>query len=213
VEYHLERELRLLTEPEHKSLYAWAINEIDAQGRQRGGDQIPWQWTLSFTAMSCMLGDSIDIRQRLQFFKTAPTSPETASPLPEIVQRQIIRIQLRPGSPWDDDPFRQTTFSMFGTDRAIKNFQLEVHPLASPTEQEHCRAWGSVSYTTDVDFRKHTEDDCIIFHFFVRPETFACYEAKIARGSVDEIVQVGGRLLLGVESFDLYSQREDPDQR
>ena len=29
MDFHLERGLRLHTEPEDKSLYAWAINEID----------------------------------------------------------------------------------------------------------------------------------------------------------------------------------------
>ena len=47
VDFHLERGLRLHTKPEHKNLYSWAINEIDAQGQQIGDDQIPWGWTLS----------------------------------------------------------------------------------------------------------------------------------------------------------------------
>jgi hypothetical protein len=29
----------------------------------------------------------------------------------------------------------ETAFSMFGTDRAIKDFLLEIHPLADPAEQ------------------------------------------------------------------------------
>lgn len=49
MEFHLDYGLQLQTEPEHKSLYKWAINEIDAQGRQIGHDQIPWEWTLHFT--------------------------------------------------------------------------------------------------------------------------------------------------------------------
>jgi hypothetical protein len=48
VDFHLERGLRLHTDPEHKSLYSWAINEIDDQGQQIGRDQIPWPWTLYF---------------------------------------------------------------------------------------------------------------------------------------------------------------------
>lgn len=33
MDYHLERTLRLHTEPEHKSLYKRAINEFDADGK------------------------------------------------------------------------------------------------------------------------------------------------------------------------------------
>lgn len=179
--FHLERGLRLHSEPEHKSLYNWAINEIDAKGRQIGHDQIPWDWTLHFTATSCVLGDSIDIKSQFQM-------EETLLP-PEIVQRQVIRARLHPGSPRDDgEYFRETTFSMFGTDRAIKSFQLDIHPIADPAEQESCKAWGSVSYTSEIDFRDETVDDCIVFYLFVKPETFARYAAKIAHGSVDEMI-------------------------
>jgi hypothetical protein len=55
VRFHLKRSLRLLTAPQHKSLYSWAICEIDAEGHQVGGDQIPCQWTLGFAATSCVL--------------------------------------------------------------------------------------------------------------------------------------------------------------
>jgi hypothetical protein len=194
VDFHLERGLRLHTEPEHKSLYNWAINEIDAQGQQIGHDQIPWIWTLHFTATSCELDDSIDIESPFQMQETTPAPPK-------IAQRQVIRLQLRPGSPRHDrDYSRETTFSMFGTDRAIKNFQLDIHPIADPTEQESCRAWGSVSFTAEFDFRHETIDDGIVFYLFVKPETFARYGAKIAHGLVDEMI-------LSVKSVDgFYSE-------
>jgi hypothetical protein len=183
VDFHLERGLRLNTEPEHKSLYKWAINEIDAQGQQIGRDQIPWEWSFNFTATSCELCDGIDISSKFQVVKETTPAP------PEIVQRQVIRVQLRPGRPLDDDDyFRETTFSMFGTDRAIKSFQLDIHPIADPAEQESCRAWGSVSYTAEVDFTNETTDDCIVFYLFVKPETFARYGAKIAHGLVTEMI-------------------------
>ena len=136
---------------------------------------------MHFTATSCVLRDGIDIESQLQM-------EETMLPA-EIVQRQVIQAQLRPGSLRDDGHyFRETTFSMFGTDRAIKSFQLDIHPIADPAEQESCRAWGSVSYTTEIDFRDEKVDDCIVFSLFVKPETFARYAVKIAHGSVDEII-------------------------
>jgi hypothetical protein len=174
VDFHLERGLRLHTEPEHKNLYKWAIQEIDAQGKQLGRDQIPWQWTLYFTATSCVLTDSIEIESKFQ--------SDESSPAPrEIAQRQHIRVRLRPGCPWDEgDYFRETTFSMFGTDRTIKNFDLNIYPIADPAEQESCSAWGSVSYTTEIDFRDETTDDCVVFYLYVMPDTFARYGAKVA---------------------------------
>lgn len=185
MDFHLERGLRLHAESELKNLYSWAINEIDAEGQPVGGDQIPWVWTLRFTATSCVLGDGIEINK----FNTGKNRPG----LPEIRQSEVIRVQLRPGSLRDDkNCFRQTTFSMFGTDRAIKNFQLDIQPLDDPSEQEHCRAWGTVSYTSEADFRHETVDDCIIFYLSVKPETFARYAAKISHGAVDEMVFSAG---------------------
>jgi hypothetical protein len=132
VDFHLTRGLRLHTNPKHKNLYKWAIVEIDAKGHQIGRDQIPWQWTLNFTATSCVLGDSIEIKS-----KTAP-SPR------EVEQRQVIQVKLRAGSPRDDADFlRKTTFSMFGTARSIQSFQLDIHAIADPAEHENCSAWGS----------------------------------------------------------------------
>jgi hypothetical protein len=175
VDFHLTRSLRLHTTPEHKNLYKWAINEIDAKGHQIGSDQIPWRWTLNFTATSCVLGDSIEI--------------ESNAPAPcKIAQSQVIRVKLRPGTARGDDLFRGTTFSMFGTDRSIQSFELDIHPIAAPAEQESCTAWGSVSYTAEIDFRNETPDDCIFFYMFVKPDTFGRYAAKIAHGLVDEMI-------------------------
>jgi hypothetical protein len=188
VDFHLEHGLRLHTEPEHKGLYKWAINEIDAQGQQIGDDQIPWVWSLYFTATSCALGDNIEIDSQFQTNETTPKPPE-------IVHRQVIRVRLRPGNPRDDDDyFRQTTYSMFGTKRAIKSFQLDIQPTDNSAEQESCKAWGSVSYTSEIDFRNETTDDCIIFYLFVKPETFARYAAKVAHGLVDEMILRVGRV-------------------
>jgi hypothetical protein len=178
--FHLERGLRFHIESEYKRLYGWAIQEIDAQGKQIGGDQIPWSWTLYFTGTSCGLADSVEIESQRQKDGAAPAAP--------IEQRQHISVRLRPSRPFEDgDPSRQTTFSMFGTDRVIKNFDLDIYPIVDPTKEESCSAWGSVSQTTEIDFRHVTLNDVVGFHLFVKPDTFARYAAKVAHGLVDDI--------------------------
>lgn len=177
----MEHRLRLHTDPKHKNLYAWAINEIDAHGQPIGSDQIPWPWSLHFTAASSALGDGIKIKSEKQIEKNASPVP------PKIAQEQVIRVKLQPGGRrWNDED--ETTFSMFGTERTIKNFELEIHPISDFAEHESCSAWGSVSYDFEVDFRHETTDDCIVFYLYVKPETFARYGAKIAHGLVDEII-------------------------
>jgi hypothetical protein len=106
----------------------------------------------------------------------------TASTPSEIVKGQVIRAKLRPGG---RDP--DTRFSMFGTDRTIQSFHLEINAITEPGQQESCSAVGIVSYTAEVDFRDETEEDCLYFTLYLKPETFAHYAAKIAQGSVDEM--------------------------
>ena len=179
MDFNLTRGLRLHTKPDDENLDSWAINEIDAQGQQIGDNQIPWFASLYFTATSCVLRDSIEINQ------TKPERLEVALP-------QVIQVQLRPGI-WrndvDADFYRRMTFSMFGTDRSIQSFGLDIHPIADSAEQESCKAWGSVSYTSETaDFRNETTDDCIVFSMYLKPKTFARYAAKIAHGLVDEMI-------------------------
>ena len=133
MEYHLERGLRLHTKPEYKSLYGWAINEVDAQDQQIGHDQIPWPWSLYFTATSCVLRDGIEIRLQ---YKNHEATPE-----PEIAQRQLIRVQLRPND--HEDYFRRTTYSMFGTDRA--GFDVYLLDLRGYGKRQPSQGDGSAS--------------------------------------------------------------------
>jgi hypothetical protein len=77
---------------------------------------------------------------------------------------------------------------MFGTGRAIKSFQLDIHPITDPAKDEYCTAWGSVSYTTDIDFRNETTDDCIVFYMFVKPDTFNRFAEMVASRAVDEMI-------------------------
>lgn len=180
MDFHLSRDLRLHTEPKYKNLYSWAIYEVDANGSRVGDDQIPWEWSLHFTATSCTLVDNVDMESDLQ--------EELAQGSSKVKQRQLIRAPLNPGRSWEDeDSFRHTQFSMFGTDRTIHSFELMIYAIADPAERERCTAWGTVSYTSELDFRTETQDDSIIFYLFVKPETFARYAAKVAHGLVNEI--------------------------
>jgi hypothetical protein len=186
MDYHLDYGLRLHTEPKYKSLYSWAINEVDADGSPIGRDLIPWRWTLFFSATSCVLTNRLEI--------AAPFSlkGESEEP-PRIEVDQVIQLTLRPGARRKGKFRDDVTFSMFGTKRAVRDFTLEIRRLHDSAEAECCSAWGSVSYTTEIDFRNETADDCICFYLAVKPETFARYVALIDRGAIDDIFfSVGG---------------------
>lgn len=179
--YHLDYRLRLHTEPKYKSLYGWAINEIEADGSPVDRDQIPWRWTLGFSATSCVLTNRLEI--------AAPFSLNGESEdAPRIEIDQVIRMTLRPGVQRNGEIVDDVTFSMFGTKRAIRDFTLEIRPLNDSAQAEQCNAWGSVAYTTEIDFRNKTSEDCIWFYLSVKPETFAHYAELIDRGTVDDVL-------------------------
>ena len=63
LDYHLERKLRFKTNSEHNSLYSWSVVELDELREQVGEDQIPWAWTLYFTATEIVLHDDLEIQE------------------------------------------------------------------------------------------------------------------------------------------------------
>jgi hypothetical protein len=83
--------------------------------------------------------------------------------------------------------FGNLTFSMFGTGRTIKRFELHIERLKNENEPERCMTWGCVSYTSEVDFRNETTEDCLIFMMYLSPRRFAAYAEKIASSAVDEV--------------------------
>ena len=179
MEQHIDRRVILSTESEYKNLYSWSLHELDAEGQKIDRDQIPWAWTLYFTATELALSDTLKIE---------PDYRSDGDSLSAVRERQNIWAKLTPGDPWDRHSFRSTAYSMFGTDRTISSFELFIERLEGDEEQERCMAWGSVSYTFDNDFRDETTDDSIVFHLYVRPETFARYAAKVSASEVDEAV-------------------------
>lgn len=181
LKYQLDRRLRLLTEPEHKSLYSWAILEVDERGQVLGRDQIPWVWTLTFTATEVVLGDILNL-------KDGEKTEGRVDSWSERSQSRVIRCKMRPGdSHSDKDWFRRTTYKMFGTDRILQQFQLDITALDTEEEDEECRAWGFVAYEYR-DIRTQSDDDMVGFNLQVKPATFARYAQRIAEGSADEIV-------------------------
>ena len=179
MEHHIDRRVILSSESEYKNLYPWSLQELDAEGKKISRDQIPWEWTLYFTATELALSDTLRIETD---YRSEDNNQNT------VRERQNIRAKLTPGDPWDHRRFHSTAYSMFGTDRMISSFELFIEKLEGEEERERCTVWGSVSYTTEVDFRDETTDDALVFHLYVRPETFARYAAKVGAAEVNEAV-------------------------
>lgn len=63
MDYHLENEVLLSEKSKYKSLYSWSLQEFNKEGRQIGADQIPWEWSLYFTASELRHDHSININR------------------------------------------------------------------------------------------------------------------------------------------------------
>lgn len=116
-----------------------------------------------------------------------------AEPYPQrLTDDRLIRAQLRPSVFGDENDWRRRKprFSMFGTNRVIEEFVLDIRPSNAEGREhaEGCWVRGGVSYTSeDGDFRQRTEQDVLVFTLTVRPDAFALYAAMITQVAVTDL--------------------------
>lgn len=180
MDHHLNRRVVLSEDPQFKNLYKWSLQELDEDGAKIGRDLISWDWGLDFTATELSYSDGLTIEPD---YTSDDEEPKNVSR-----NRRHIRAKLRPGSPHEWHRNRQTSYSMFGTDRTDIAFELILEPLAEGEKQERCRVWGSVSYTMDIDFRDETTDDAVVFYLYVTPDAFERYVSTVKAAQVDQAV-------------------------
>jgi hypothetical protein len=188
--FHLDGRVVLRTDPEYKNLYSWMLQEFDANGKQVGRDWVPWDCDLYFTASDLRVNDTIAIEPTHTF----GMEPDGGK---RVRQRHSISATLHPGDSRRPERRRrcEPSYSMFGTNREISDIGLHIETLGEGETEERCVALGSVSYTADFDFRDETQPDFIVFHLYVRPETFARYIEKLNSGAVDEVVFRSSKVL------------------
>ncbi|MFC3166944.1 hypothetical protein [Paracoccus fontiphilus] len=167
---NIDRSLRLVTKDQNEKTYDWAIIEVDDEGQQSSPELKPWRWTLGFTATEIsVISETVVNEERGR-------SDDYARQREEIHHGQRINAKLVPES--SDDffhPREATTYRMFGTDRVIKNFDLEIIPLENEDEKESCYAVGYPSYTAEIDFVNEYFSDYVSFVIKVKPSTFSQY--------------------------------------
>jgi hypothetical protein len=179
LEYHIDNRVILSEDTKFKNLYQWCLQEHDDEGNEVGRNQIPWEWTLYFTATELIFEDRITIDSSVLQGEDKPTKPAR--------MQQSIRAKLRPGHPQEGE-FDKVRFSMLGTQRLIRVFELHILKLPDTELQERCEVLSSVSHSFELDFRDETTDDNVVFILFVRPDTFARYSQAIIAGEVDEAI-------------------------
>lgn len=166
MEFHTDHEVRLNDTSEHKSLYQWSLQEVSKEGAKIGIEQIPWPWSLYFTAHRLEYSRIIELEK--------PDDSASDNPLPRSSREtEVIYARLRSGFAKDGKTLEdEVRFSMFGTRRAVDDFSLRIIRLDSAGGHEKCHVWGCVSYTSEVDFSDETVDDMVEISIVLSPERF-----------------------------------------
>jgi hypothetical protein len=167
---HLDHRIRLGTESEYKSLYAWFLEEVGADGNRVGSPVIPWPWTLNF-----MVGD-LSVSTRVERGRL-----DDGVGVKEVVHGKLVPVTWRRMK----GPARPVRYSMLGTARPVENLLLYIEPTATEDAEEACSLWGAVSYTSEVDFVDETEPDTIQVTLSVRPSRFLKLLVQVRAGDVE----------------------------
>jgi len=179
---HLERKIRLSEESEFKSLYSWSLQEFNEEGQKVGSNHVPWDWSLYFTASELRHHQSIEIHR-----SNGSDDEENNKPVEE---SETISAILHPGICRDGERLEDdTSYFMFGTNRRVKQFGLGIYKLEESDDKERCALWGSVSYTTEIDFRDTTTDDTVQIYLWLSPNRFNNL-VEIIKAKRADIVQV-----------------------
>ncbi|MEQ1717268.1 MAG: hypothetical protein ABL907_15020 [Hyphomicrobium sp.] len=170
MKYHLDRTIHFATEQEFSSLYRWSLQEHSSAGQPVDTKKISWWWSLYFTGINMTLHHTIDVQGDANSKATSTSS--------ERIEITLVPEQRRYGT---------TSYSMFGTDRIIRNFTLAVR---STETEPSCTAWGFPSYTTEADesFPKDTTPDTVGFELAVSEHEFALLRIAAQRGNGDHSI-------------------------
>lgn len=180
LENHLELKIRLNDDCEYKNLYKWCLQEFDDDENQVGSDQIPWHWTSYLTGTELIYKTSVSS----DYLSDDEKDPSHPKPLKV---EEVIFGTLRPGSISARDWGVVATFSIFGTNRTIRHFDLHITKLEGDNSLEGCRIWGCASSTLEIDFREETTDDQVEVQLLLSEDKFDRIADMIRKLEVDAV--------------------------
>lgn len=194
MKYELERRIKLNTDSEYESLYKWALQEYNDKDEAIGSPQVPWAWGMDFKATELRYIRALDIGKKsfANLFSDDEEQHEEAQKEDEERRAEVSDTERIAGSlyptqfrcgEWQDD---YCSVSMFGTNREIKDIQLDIR--VSEYDSEYCKLWGSPSYTADFDFEEETIDDTLYVRVRVSAERFNEFSELIKGKQMDTCI-------------------------
>lgn len=178
MDYKLERRVAINYETQYDSLYKWCLNEFTEDNKKIGVDLIPWEWSFYFIGSLFKVVTSVSIECEIQEEEKDTKTVRKKTRIVGILHPGFCR----DGKNLEDD----VTFSMFGTGRRIKEFQVCISQIDS-NQPEFCRLTAIPSYETEIDFRDEVEDDFVGFDVGLNKERFDELVRLLESKSVDSV--------------------------
>ncbi|GGI92287.1 hypothetical protein [Legionella impletisoli] len=176
MDYNLKHKILLVENSEDSNDFPWSIRE----GSKRS-DYIPLECEfLYFTASELRHHYFLQI-------EASSNSEEVEEEKEPRVESESIRGVLHPGYCNDGKVLkRDTMYSMFGTDRLIKDFRLYISKIKNPNDKEKCLIKGHVGYTTEGEgFLEETIDDSIFIDLTLTQQQFDHISELIISNCID----------------------------
>lgn len=159
MEYQLDRSLKINRSPKYTLGGSWSLIEEDLEtGKAIDRDYFHWQWSQYFATNELFLRTSVGNDYLLK----------NENEVDVLGSKEVIYGKVNPL------PGRRsnTKYSMFGTKRNIKDFNIRIELIGDDVE-EYCTAFGWVAHENEWDFEIQRQDDLLDFTVYLRPSNFS----------------------------------------
>jgi hypothetical protein len=161
-------EYKILFGEEDYSHRKWFLQEVDANNKLVGQKQVPWYGQQIFTVCEFSYAHTVSVKWSL--FEDEKDE-EDVEDVEDVEDGEKIFARLIPGFQMDDK-WKETTYSIFGTNRKIEDFSLSIWKLKENSENERCTIWGSARFSYEHGYRYHTDPDMVDISLFLSSQKF-----------------------------------------
>ena len=180
--YELNRTIKLNNESEYSSLYSWSLEEYDSEGKKVTEAFIPMQiGSIYLDVENLTYHDN---------FEGSGYEPKSS----EVIESEHISGKLKTQEDSRTPVYTGNRFSMFGTDREIKEFGIEIYKVDnSDRTEENFHVSGYIGWKEDgdLDVPAHDAEDALYIIVVLKEEKFNKIVQHIKDGINAKYVRIG----------------------
>jgi hypothetical protein len=187
MDYHLEKEITLLDYTKRDGSYPWLLREISDKPIDEDDpfvtDFVPYPWGFHFSVSEIRLNQSLGFYESSLDLDDEELQVRDKKHEVQIEGSEFITAILHPGICNDGEHLEVATrFSMFGTDRIINNFILQI--ICKGSGEERHKVTGDISHT----WESKTEPDSLCIRLFLSKDRFDKFARLISDKSADRAI-------------------------